>query len=363
MFDQCLKEMEDIYLSGFRSKLQQLVLNDNKKIIIFGAGDVGKTVLSILEQNYKKAYAFCDNYKSGFYFETSVPILLPDDLVDSHNDAIVIIAVSSKQISDAMYDQIVGLGFSDTSIVRSYGDCFLSFTSIKTNFLDGFRWAYHFFSDQESKNIILSRIRGYLFGFDMEYLPWQDIYFPKDIFELSNQEVFIDAGAYDAAISLDLIGRTKGHFKGIYAFEADHDNYLVTRDRLAQYSNTKVIYAGLWHANGTISFISGEGQGSKVDADGASKIPAVALDEFFQDIDIKEYPTFIKMDIEGSEKAAILGAKKIIQLVRPKLAISVYHRPEDIYELPMLINSINSDYRFALRHYTKGYLETVLYAV
>lgn len=85
-----------------------------------------------------------------------------------------------------------------------------------------------------------------------------------------------------------------------------------------------------------------------------------ALDMFFQE---REAPTFIKMDIEGAEKEALIGAEQIIRCHKPKLAICVYHKPEDIYVLPELINSFREDYRFYLRHYSNTIYETVLYAV
>ena len=85
----------------------------------------------------------------------------------------------------------------------------------------------------------------------------------------------------------------------------------------------------------------------------------VALDEVLD----KKRVTFIKMDIEGAEREAILGAKKIISEQKPKLAISVYHHPKDILVLPKLILHINGDYTFYLRHYALSTSETVLYAI
>ena len=84
------------------------------------------------------------------------------------------------------------------------------------------------------------------------------------------------------------------------------------------------------------------------------------MDTFFRD---KEAPTFIKMDIEGAEKEAILGAENIIRIQKPKMAVSIYHKREDIWELPKLLLEMNPEYRFYLRHYSFRDAETVLYAV
>ena len=72
---------------------------------------------------------------------------------------------------------------------------------------------------------------------------------------------------------------------------------------------------------------------------------------------------FIKMDIEGGEQDALFGMKKIIAARKPALAISLYHRPEDIFSIPLFLNQLNPDYSFYLRNYGEHAMETVLYAI
>src|SRR5207245_758853 len=71
---------------------------------------------------------------------------------------------------------------------------------------------------------------------------------------------------------------------------------------------------------------------------------------------------FIKMDIEGSELAALKGAARSIARFKPKLAISIYHQPEDFVNIPTFINSLDLGYRMYIEHYTIHHEETVLYA-
>ena len=73
--------------------------------------------------------------------------------------------------------------------------------------------------------------------------------------------------------------------------------------------------------------------------------------------------TFIKMDIEGSELSALRGAETTISKSKPKLAICVYHKPEDLISIPQYINSIVPEYKFFLRHHQFISWETVLYAI
>lgn len=88
-------------------------------------------------------------------------------------------------------------------------------------------------------------------------------------------------------------------------------------------------------------------------------IQVVALDQYIY----HEAPTLIKMDIEGAEQEALVGARKTIQTYRPKLVICLYHKPEDLFEIPLYIKSLNSDYNLYIRQYSNTKYETVCYAV
>ena len=73
--------------------------------------------------------------------------------------------------------------------------------------------------------------------------------------------------------------------------------------------------------------------------------------------------SFIKMDIEGAELKALEGAKETISKYKPRLAICIYHKYEDIYEIGDYILTLNPNYKLYIRHYTTCMWETVLYAV
>jgi FkbM family methyltransferase len=71
---------------------------------------------------------------------------------------------------------------------------------------------------------------------------------------------------------------------------------------------------------------------------------------------------YIKMDIEGSELAALRGGESALRKWRPRLAISLYHRPEDFFSIPLWLDGLRCGYRFFLDHYSIHHEETVLYA-
>ena len=70
---------------------------------------------------------------------------------------------------------------------------------------------------------------------------------------------------------------------------------------------------------------------------------------------------FVKMDIEGAELSAIKGAASSIRKFKPKLAISLYHKPTDIFEIPLYISKEFPFYEMFIEHYTIHAEETVLY--
>jgi FkbM family methyltransferase len=72
---------------------------------------------------------------------------------------------------------------------------------------------------------------------------------------------------------------------------------------------------------------------------------------------------FIKMDIEGAELAALDGAARLIATHKPRLAISGYHKPEDLWEIPARIRSLNPGYEILFGHHTPIGWESVFYAV
>ena len=88
-------------------------------------------------------------------------------------------------------------------------------------------------------------------------------------------------------------------------------------------------------------------------------IETTSLDEIVFD----KRPTYIKIDIEGAEQEALKGCRKIIHTYKPKLAVCIYHKPEDLYEIPIMIKEMNPEYKLYVRQYANAWFDTVLYAV
>jgi len=108
--------------------------------------------------------------------------------------------------------------------------------------------------------------------------------------------------------------------------------------------------------------MSGVGGGASIVDNGNYKIKVTAIDKFVERNNLSKVD-FIKMDIEGAELKALEGGEGTIKKFKPKLAICVYHRGDDILEIPEYIKSLGSDYKLYLKHNSTGMDETVLYAI
>jgi len=71
---------------------------------------------------------------------------------------------------------------------------------------------------------------------------------------------------------------------------------------------------------------------------------------------------FIKMDIEGAEMEALSGAAGVIGEFKPRLAISGYHKPQDLWEIPAKLKALNPGYEITFGHHTPIFWESVFYA-
>ena len=115
---------------------------------------------------------------------------------------------------------------------------------------------------------------------------------------------------------------------------------------------------GLWKGTGEIGFNESGGADSRLDMSAVKKVQVDTIDHLCAGDKI----TFIKMDIEGSERYALEGAVQVIKRDKPRMAICIYHSPEDMYEIPFWIKNTVPEYKLYIRHHSDNDCETVVYA-
>ena len=187
-------------------------------------------------------------------------------------------------------------------------------------------------------------------------------YFPgKEILTTLPGEVFIDAGAYNGETSEEFSKWCKDYSK-IYLMEPDGLMFQVAKEyiKLKKIDHVNCINKGAYSHTTEIGFMNiAESGSSNISEDGKEKIQTISIDEMLAG----EKATYIKMDIEGAEMAALEGAEKTIVKYKPKLAISIYHNEDDLWKIPFYIKNKYPWYRIFIRHYTSFTTETVLYAI
>lgn len=176
------------------------------------------------------------------------------------------------------------------------------------------------------------------------------------------REVFVDAGCFDGTTTRRFFEWCGG--KGYsYCLEPDVKNIASIKKKLDVYENYEIIDRAVWARTSTLYMNAKGNFATSVCTYGAQdeleEVQAVALDDILREKEV----TFIKMDIEGAEMEALRGTEKIITEQKPRLAISIYHKPEDIWTIPQMILQYNPDYRFYVRHYSFSDYDTVLYAL
>lgn len=219
--------------------------------------------------------------------------------------------------------------------------------------------------DEKSVDAFLHMIRfqrGYRKEDAPEYADGH--YFPDDIVTLTDHEVFVDCGAFTGDTVKTFVKKCNGRYSRIVCLEPDASNAKKLLRRTKKYDKVALVRAGAWKENGVLSFNGGMGYVSKIaDAHTEGRLVAlevVAIDE----IEACQGVTYLKMDIEGAEMDALLGAEETIRTFSPKLAISIYHSPEDMLDIPEYLHANFPGYRFHVRHHAHDEAaETVLYAI
>lgn len=251
----------------------------------------------------------------------------------------------------------------DLYYIRKHGRKLENERQIFSEHIQELKTVYDFLEDDRSR-LVFENILKYRVTFNWACLKRslgkdnsETQYFVPEL-RFSGHEIIVDCGAY--------IGDTvKLFYKNvpgcrIIALEPDEDNFELLQT--LKLEGLKSIKAGAWNEDATLSF-SNKGGGTasgSIAASGKAKITVKALDHLPE----CQSATYIKMDIEGAELKALKGAEKIIREHRPKLAICLYHRPEDFFEIPLYIKELNPDYKLFIHHHcTYWRWETVLYAV
>jgi FkbM family methyltransferase len=179
-------------------------------------------------------------------------------------------------------------------------------------------------------------------------------------------DIVIDGGGCMGDTALYAACRS-GSSGRVLSFEFDVNNLIWLRRNLDLNPCLKpriqvMPFALLDHSGDDVS-VDGCGPSARiVSGAGDQSVQSMTIDDLIKK-GIVDRIDFIKLDVEGAELKVLKGAEMALRQFRPRLAISVYHNENDMWELPLWLKGLGLDYRFYLNHFTIHTEETVLFAI
>jgi len=348
--------------------------NNADEIILYGAGIISRFLIPILQKVGLNIVALSDSDKTKWNTTImGVPCVPPSELV--YHQGSLVIAIIQKQYQTAFPEvkgKLIILGYKNiihftelkyiAEIQKELRNSFmLSLLELPMKkHKNEIELLFHLL-DKDSKKVLIEILGERIINQPASTKQGKYIYHPDELFRLSSEDVIVDCGAYTGD-TLENFCEFGYSYKKYFAIEPDLENVHKMREVIAQLpqelqSKTIVIPKAIGRFCGHVSFENSLGLNSRVIETGINNIPCITLDSEF----CNEKITYLKMDIEGYEMNALEGAEKIIRRDRPILAISIYHYPLDLWEIPLWIHEHFPFYNFHIRSYDS--IDIVCYAI
>jgi len=360
-------EFKELILERYEDALE--AIKNAKGVAVFNAQRLGEFVANSLKTSGVNVLNFIDNGSSKHGTKVSdIPVIPLSELSDKQTPIIIATTRFSKSIAK----QLKANGFNNyvpypvlSLINPELYPHEIPYIGIQEDFAQNIPRHLGVFlslTDDKSREVHDGLIQ-YRLKYDAAYADavadqYDRQYFDEKLISYSEDGVFVDLGGYDGDTVEKYIQFGEKVYKKIYLFEPDKTILERAKVRLKNFDHIEYVPTGAYSKDGELRFSASGRTNGFFSEVGDLIIPVQKLDSV-----VKEDPILIKMDIEGSEKEALIGARDTIQRSKPKLAIAAYHFATDLWRLVDVIREINPSYSFYLRHYSETGLESVIYAV
>lgn len=326
---------------------------ETRPIYIYGMGDGAVKILNVFkEYNIQIAGIFAsDDFVRGHSF-MGFKVMKLSEVEAICDDFVIVLAFAVGR--NPMYNNIVELSKRHTLYAPDVpvvvdGTLFtLEYCKLHKQEL---QTVYNMLEDEKSRQTYEDVINFRLSG-KIDYLlnstaTRQEVF--EDIVKLSSNETYLDLGAYNGDTILEFLETVNYKYNKIIGLEPNSKNFRRLTRNTSTLESLDIYNYASWDKKETLLFSSGAGRMSNVQNSSVKKVKeveAIPADSLFSEYDT--LPTFLKMDVEGAERQAIIGCQKIIKN-GCKLAISLYHRNEDIFAIPLQIKELNPNLKFYIR--------------
>jgi FkbM family methyltransferase len=349
------------------------------RILIYGAGGLGRRVLRGLRVHGDEPLAFLDR-NSQLWGQTveGLPVISPEDAVRRFGaDSAILIAVWNPEAAGGVPSIAAWLRAAGCLRIVPFAWLFWKYPA---DFLPNYLWdlpskllkkgsevrqGFALLDGARSQCQFLDHVQFRLTGdFSCLKPPESDPqYFPARLIRPRADEYFVDCGAFNGDSTLEFAEWAAGRFRKVLAFEPDPANFAALQRTVTADGRLRGRVVCVPKAVGlreyTLRFqASGLGSAS-ASPSGELEVSCVPLDEALAD----ECPTYIKMDIEGAELDALSGAAAVLRENRPTLAICAYHTQDHLWRVPRRIRDLMPDARLVLRPHCVDGFDLVCYAI
>lgn len=341
-------------------------------IMLFGAGHYGGIAAAALRKYGIVPTAFIDsNLGKRGQTHAGIPVIDLDTFSEHHadNTLVVVTVYNCVDVLNSLAKRgIVAITYAQLAL--TLGEpllpyCGIHHPEIIWHHEADVRHAMKLWADVPSRSEFLSQL-NWSVTLDAHALsrprPAGETYFDSDLFGFGSDEEFVDCGGFDGDSVAAFLERCP-NYRSVHALEPDPGN----RDRFSRRfggvsgmrsRNIELLPFAAGDRRETVCFNVTGTAGSAVGA-GSLQVDSAPLDELLSG----GRPTLIKMDIEGAEPLALRGSVQIMRELHPRLAICLYHDRRHLWELPLLIQSAQPDYKMYLRRYADECWELVNYAI
>jgi FkbM family methyltransferase len=339
-----------------------------EEVVVYGAGDFARSVLDAWNDRSVPVRYLVDTNKNkwGSVWQ-GYPVKSPEEIRQASARTLVVVACMDVVGISTLLEKIgVPFVYAERDgtvgalpghlIARSRAEC----ERVAAGLADD-RSRFVFLS------VLLARMfqefnfpmRGNLFTDRCASYPQ---YFPEDLFLVQEGECFVDCGVFDGdsltSFAIEAWRRGVRNWSAL-GFEADGENAERARYNLAArgLSDIPIECTAIGTGEENIGSLHLHNcRGEVIEGSSTSS----ALDRALEG----HRPTLIKMDIEGAEIPALIGACGVIKRERPKLAVCTYHSTAELFQIPLFLMDNHPFYNVFMRHHKAGSLwETVCYAV
>lgn len=347
----------------------------DKPIYLFGAGGAASWILSGFKREGVIVKGFLDDNYHKIKNISGIPVYDPKSKHFSEKEkknASVVFSIMSTSVDEISiknkinsfgwknyfnFDEFLKIIYKETKKIR-LGMLDPKILELKEN-CKKIKQVKNILSDEISKQTLEGFLK-FVLEMDISYFPEiePNQYFPKNIPPWESPLKLIDCGGYNGDTILEAL-KTGYEIEKCIAFEPDPLNFIHLAKVAKKIDGVIPIPCGVGDKTEFLRFKPQNDMGSFLDPNGNLNIQCVSLDDIASSFN----PNIIKMDIEGYEEKALLGAKNLLKKYKPNLAISVYHKPSDIYKIPLYIKNIygeNCDYY--LRRHSRAIADTIFYA-